>query len=97
MYTLDVELVPFEKPVFETPELVKSLLVARGLSWDQDLDYVYPCPPGQTEFLKQGARDEQMWVLNTVRRMSASIDQNQWIAATQALAQANGTLRTSCM
>lgn len=36
---VDVELEPFEKPIFETPESVKSLLVARGLSWDQDVDY----------------------------------------------------------
>lgn len=36
-----------------------------------------------------------MWVLNTVRRMSASIDQDQWIAATEALAQANDILRTT--
>lgn len=36
-----------------------------------------------------------MWVLNTVRRMSASIDQDQWIAATKTLAQANDILRTS--
>ncbi|EAQ91556.1 hypothetical protein CHGG_03491 [Chaetomium globosum CBS 148.51] len=95
MDKLEVELEPFEKPIFETSESVKSLLVTRGLSWDQDVDYVYPCPPGQTEFLKQGARDEQMWVLNTVRRMSASIDQDQWIAATEALAQANDILRTT--
>lgn len=36
-----------------------------------------------------------MWVLNTVRRMPPSIDQDRWIAATEALAKTNDILRTS--
>ncbi|OAA54533.1 Amino acid adenylation [Niveomyces insectorum RCEF 264] len=84
-----------KEPVFEVPQVVQDLTARAGLNWQNDVDYVYPCPPGQAEFLKQGARKEQMWVLNTVRRMSASIDQEQWIAVTERLIQVNDILRTS--
>jgi condensation domain-containing protein len=56
---------------------------------------VYPSPPGQAEFLKQGDREEQMWALQTVRRMSPKVDQEQWIAATTMLTKVNDILRTS--
>ncbi|KAH6614358.1 hypothetical protein B0J18DRAFT_485207 [Chaetomium sp. MPI-SDFR-AT-0129] len=93
MTELDTEIESSE--IFEIPDSVKTLIDVRGLRCDRDVDYVYPSPPGQTEFLRQGARDKQMWVLNTVRRMPPSIDQDQWIAATEALAKANDILRTS--
>ncbi|TEA14612.1 Nonribosomal peptide synthase sidE [Colletotrichum sidae] len=83
------------KPVFEVPYVARIEAVAAGLDWEKDVEYAYPCPPGQTEFLKQGSRREQAWVLQTVRRMPAAADQDVWIASTSALVAANDILRTT--
>lgn len=56
---------------------------------------VYPCPPGQVEFLKQGSHDKQLWVLHTTRRFPASVDQDRWIWSTTELTKACDILRTS--
>ncbi|KAF6815312.1 bacitracin synthase 3 [Colletotrichum sojae] len=82
------------KKVFEAPGIVRESLERTGLQWDEDVDYVYPCPPGQAEFLKQGSRDTQMWVLQTVRRMPADVHPDAWIEATTKLTEANDILRT---
>ncbi|KAK4164761.1 hypothetical protein QBC43DRAFT_334301 [Cladorrhinum sp. PSN259] len=80
---------------FEPSPAVQQRLDAADLKLGQDIEYIYPCPPGQTEFLTQGARLDQMWVLQTVRRMPASADPERWLAATRALTQANEILRTT--
>ncbi|KDN71905.1 hypothetical protein CSUB01_12180 [Colletotrichum sublineola] len=59
------------------------------------LGLVYPCPPGQAEFLKQGSRREQAWVVQATRRMPATADQDTWIRSTSALAKVDDILRTS--
>ncbi|TLD13916.1 uncharacterized protein PgNI_02634 [Pyricularia grisea] len=59
-----------------------------------DVDYAYPAPPGQVEFLYQGSRKEQGWVLQAMRRMPATADQNTWIKYTSLLAERNDILRT---
>ncbi|TQN65819.1 Nonribosomal peptide synthase sidE, partial [Colletotrichum shisoi] len=82
------------KPVFKVPDAVKHTAVASGLDWEEDVDYVYPCPPGQAEFLSQGSRPEQGWVLHTVRRMPAVADQDKWIGSTSVLTERNDILRT---
>ncbi|KAJ3541872.1 hypothetical protein NM208_g4404 [Fusarium decemcellulare] len=81
--------------IFEVPQVVKKATQDKGLSWDTDIDYAYPCPPGQAEFLKQGARDSQMWALQTVRRMAGDIDPGTWIEATTRLTEINDILRTT--
>ncbi|KAF2809259.1 acetyl-CoA synthetase-like protein [Mytilinidion resinicola] len=80
--------------VFEVVQEGKDAIQAMGLSWEEDVEYVFPCPPGQAEFLNQGNRPEQMWVLQTVRHMSAGVDQERWIRATTKLSKANDILRT---
>ncbi|KAG9506565.1 NRPS protein [Fusarium musae] len=84
-----------KKRVFNVPENVKEAVENSGLTWDDDVEYAYPCPPGQEEFLKQGARDSQMWVLQTVRRMTGVIDPDAWIKTTTQLTKANDILRTT--
>ncbi|KAF6826568.1 nonribosomal peptide synthase (Bacitracin synthase 3) [Colletotrichum plurivorum] len=83
------------KKVFKAPGIVRESLERAGLQWYEDVDYVYSCPPGQAEFLKQGSRDSQMWVLQTVRRMPAGIHPDAWIEATTKLTEVNDILRTS--
>ncbi|EXK83823.1 hypothetical protein FOQG_11982 [Fusarium oxysporum f. sp. raphani 54005] len=83
------------KMVFNVPENVKEAIESTGLTWNDHVEYAYPCPPGQAEFLKQGGRDSQMWVLQTVRRMTGVIEPDAWIKATTQLTQANDILRTT--
>ncbi|KAF4344409.1 non-ribosomal peptide synthetase [Fusarium beomiforme] len=83
------------KAVFTVPETVKQAIEKTGLTWDDDIEYAYPCPPGQAEFLKQGGRDSQMWVLQTVRRMNGVIEPDTWIKATTQLTESNDILRTT--
>ncbi|KAL7786731.1 hypothetical protein V8C37DRAFT_419449 [Trichoderma ceciliae] len=85
----------FSKRVFTTPERAKQMAEAASLRWDDDVEYVYPCPPGQAEFLQHGARDSQMWVLQTVRRMPTDVNQEDWINSTTSLTQVNDILRTT--
>ncbi|EME85211.1 uncharacterized protein MYCFIDRAFT_135309 [Pseudocercospora fijiensis CIRAD86] len=75
------------------PEVERKLEEA-GLS-SEDVEYVYPAPPGQAEFARQGSREEQMWMLMTVRRMPAGTDMDKWTSATTRLIQTNDILRTS--
>ncbi|KAF5592231.1 non-ribosomal peptide synthetase [Fusarium pseudoanthophilum] len=84
-----------KKMIFNVPGNVKEAIESTGLTWDNDVEYAYPCPPGQAEFLKQGARDSQMWVLQTVRRMAGVIEPDAWIKATTKLTEANDILRTT--
>jgi amino acid adenylation domain-containing protein len=84
-----------QKRVFEVPEIVKTVMENKGLIWEDDVEYAYPCPPGQAEFLSQGSRDSQMWVLQTVRHMSGGIDPEAWLKATTRLSEINDILRTT--
>ncbi|PIA89264.1 Nonribosomal peptide synthetase 3 [Cercospora beticola] len=83
------------KPAFVVPTEAWAAAEAAGLNWESDVEYVYPCPPGQAEFASQGSRDEQMWVLMTVRRMPAGTDLDKWISATTELIRIEDILRTS--
>lgn len=56
---------------------------------------MYPSPPGQVQFLEEGNRPEQMWVLMAVRRMPASASYQEWIDNTSHLTKTNDILRTS--
>ncbi|KAK1623103.1 hypothetical protein BDP81DRAFT_454803 [Colletotrichum phormii] len=80
---------------FEVPQSVKVAAQETGIAWDADVDHVYPCPPGQAEFLKQGSRESQMWALQTVRHMTADVDPDTWIEATSHLTEVNEILRTT--
>ncbi|KXH68763.1 hypothetical protein CSAL01_02038 [Colletotrichum salicis] len=80
---------------FKVPQSVKVAVQETGIAWDADVDHVYPCPPGQAEFLKQGSRESQMWALQTVRRMTADVDPDTWIEATSHLTEVNEILRTT--
>ncbi|CVL02586.1 non-ribosomal peptide synthetase [Fusarium mangiferae] len=94
MRKLDIEAVG-KKMVFNVPENVKKAVESTRLTWHDHVEYAYLCPPGQAEFLKQGARDSQMWVLQTVRRMNGVIEPEAWIKATTQLTEANDILRTT--
>ncbi|KAL5358058.1 hypothetical protein BJX96DRAFT_173097 [Aspergillus floccosus] len=85
------------KPAFQTPQRVIDAAEKSGLSMENDVEYVYPCPPGQAQFLEEGDRPEQMWVLMASRRMSKETRYEDWIENTTRLAEINDILRTSWM
>lgn len=58
-----------------------------------DIEEIYPCTPGQVEFLTQGHSRHQFWQLMTVRRLPKDFDINRWIDLTTRLTAANQILR----
>ncbi|KAJ6116028.1 hypothetical protein N7523_006445 [Penicillium sp. IBT 18751x] len=80
--------------VFSPPTGLDDLIASAGLQRHQ-YDYVYPCPPGQAEFLTQGARADQFWCLMTVRSLGINPDISLWKDLTKRLTQTNEILRTT--
>ncbi|KAL4810585.1 hypothetical protein BDV18DRAFT_165291 [Aspergillus unguis] len=80
---------------FEVPMSLTEAVQQCGLRFNSDVYYVYPAPPGQVEFLEQGHRPEQMWVLMAARRMPIHFETNRWIQATREMTAVNDILRTS--
>lgn len=79
---------------FVIPESLTTQMKDFGLSITDDIDYTYPAPPGQTEFLNQGQRAEQFWVLMTIRPLAESTAVDRWINAVTELTKFNDILRT---
>ena len=65
-----------------------------GLTSDR-VNYTYPCPPGQSEFLQQSARKEEVWVLMATRPLPVSTNVEHWIEAVERLTETNDILRTT--
>ncbi|KAF9888999.1 hypothetical protein FE257_008169 [Aspergillus nanangensis] len=84
-----------ETPTYRSPASVIHTVKNSGLSMEKDVEYVYPCPPGQVQFLEEGDRPEQMWVLMTARRMPKETQYGNWIENTTQLTKVNHILRTS--
>lgn len=82
------------KKAFEPSPSLQNLVEHTGLRPD-DFEYIYPCPPGQAEFLDHGARKEQHWVVMTVRPLPESTDIEAWIQTATKLAEVNEILRTT--
>lgn len=80
--------------VFSPPAELYSIISSSGLG-PTDYEYIYPCPPGQSEFLSQGARSECFWCLMTVRSLGPSSDPSKWLDLVKKLTETNEILRTS--
>ncbi|KAI1995591.1 hypothetical protein LOZ51_003417 [Ophidiomyces ophidiicola] len=79
---------------YNPPESLEMKLLERGLT-SQKIEDVFPCPPGQVEFLSQGQRKEQFWVLMTVRAIPSSVDIDEWLSYVSRLTRINGILRST--
>ena len=79
---------------FHLPRRATEAIANAGLTSDM-VEYTYPCPPGQVEFLQQGARKEKMWVLMAIRPLPKTTNSAQWIEATKKLTETNDILRTT--
>lgn len=58
-----------------------------------EVEDIYPCSPGQIEFLTQGNKEEQFWQLMAVRELPEGFDFDRWIHLTTKLTQNNQILR----
>ena len=83
-----------EGKVVEPPPEAFNALLSHGVK-EEDFEYLYICPPGQAEFLAQGAKSEQYWAVMTVRELAASADVEDWISTAKKLAETNEILRTT--
>ncbi|KAF2219372.1 hypothetical protein BDZ85DRAFT_206290 [Elsinoe ampelina] len=68
-------------------------LAAAGVAEDM-IEDMYPCAPGQAEFLTQGQKNEQFWQLMTVRRLPPGFDVDRWVELTRELTRVNQILRS---
>jgi len=83
----------WEHKVFEPPAAIQEALTIQALQ--DKVESIYCCPPGQTEFLAQGARHEQYWAVMAVRQLPKSTDIDKWLQTARQLAQVNEILRTT--
>ncbi|KAF1359039.1 putative nonribosomal peptide synthase [Lizonia empirigonia] len=77
---------------YQPPKSVYDYLAGIGISQDEVED-VYPCSPGQIEFLTQGKKQDQYWQLMAVRELPDELDFDRWIVLTRRLTQENQILR----
>ena len=57
------------------------------------VEAIYPCLPGQSEFLTQGRTEHQFWQLMTVRKLPLNFDLQRWTELVTALTARNQILR----
>ncbi|KAK8018772.1 hypothetical protein PG991_007962 [Apiospora marii] len=80
----------------EVSDLVHKQLELAGLQ-PTDIEDIYPCAPGQVEFLTQGHTEDQFWQFMTVRRVPNDFDLDLWTDLTRKLTAANQILRAMYM
>jgi amino acid adenylation domain-containing protein len=83
-----------QQRTFTPPSEVDAAISAAALQ-PAEYEYVYPCPPGQAEFLTQGAHPEALWSLMTVRKVGNDFEPRQWIDLVRQLTTTNEILRTT--
>ncbi|KAF3010365.1 nrps [Neopestalotiopsis sp. 37M] len=69
---------------FVVKEATHQKFIDAGLKPD-DIQDIYPCAPGQVEFLTQGHTDDQFWQLMTVRRLPKGFNLDLWKELTSKL------------
>jgi amino acid adenylation domain-containing protein len=77
---------------YQPPNVVYEKLSDLGVA-QSDIEDIYPCSPGQIEFLTQGNKKEQFWQLMSVRELPDDFDFDRWIQLTTRLTQNNQILR----
>ncbi|KAJ5369521.1 non-ribosomal peptide synthetase [Penicillium cosmopolitanum] len=77
---------------YKPPDTVWERLSQLGVRKDEVED-IYPCSPGQIEFLTQGNKQEQFWQLLAVRELPKDFDFDRWIQLTTKLTQNSQILR----
>ncbi|PKX91451.1 nonribosomal peptide synthase SidE [Aspergillus novofumigatus IBT 16806] len=83
-----------QQKTFTPPSELDAAISAAGLH-ASEYESIYPCPPGQAEFLTQGAHPEALWSLMTVRKVGNDFEPRQWIDLVRQLTTTNEILRTT--
>lgn len=78
---------------YQPSHVVYEHLARTGISTN-DVEDIYPCSPGQIEFLTQGNKQEQFWQLLAVRNLPDGFDFDRWVYLTTKLTRNNPILRT---
>lgn len=78
---------------YQPSDSVYQQIAGIGISTN-DIEDIYPCSPGQIEFLTQGNKQEQFWQLMTVRKLPDDMDFDRWIYLTTKLTRNSPILRT---
>ncbi|KKZ65561.1 hypothetical protein EMCG_08634 [[Emmonsia] crescens] len=78
--------------VFKVEDDICTTLHEFGVNRN-DIEAIYPCVPGQVEFLTQGHTDHQFWQLQTVRRVPSDFDVSRWLDLVRMLTARNAILR----
>jgi amino acid adenylation domain-containing protein len=79
---------------FEIPQTVISAVRNAGLDLDNHIEDIFPCGPGQTEFLIQGHKEHQFWNLTASRELPKGFNLELWRETTKQLTARNAILRT---
>lgn len=77
---------------YQPPDAVYERLSHIGVL-QAEIEDIYPCSPGQIEFLTQENREDQFWRLMAVRELPQGFDFDRWIQLTTRLTQNNQILR----
>lgn len=78
---------------FQALETAYGRLSQLNISQD-NVEDVYPCSPGQIEFLTQGSKQDQFWQLMTIRSLPKDFDFDRWLHLTAKLTKHDPVLRT---
>lgn len=88
-----------EEPVqiidYDIPESIYHDLASFGIKSDE-IEDIFPCGPGQMEFLTQGHNTaKQYWQLTVCRTVALDFDLDHWVNVTKELTSRNQILRTT--
>lgn len=81
--------------VYKIPQSVYAALGNAGINADRAIEEIYPCGPGQIEFLIQGHKEHQFWNLCTFRELATDFDLEHWKNITTQLTARNQIMRAS--
>lgn len=79
---------------YEIPQAALSALDNANIAVDRYIEDIYPCGPGQIEFLTQGHTKQQFWNLTACRQLSKGFNIDHWLDSTRELTARNQILRT---
>lgn len=79
---------------YDIPQVVLSAIENAGITYNQGIEDIYPCSPGQIEFLSQGHKKQQFWNLTACRELPPDFDFQRWTDITTQLTSRNHIMRT---
>lgn len=85
---------PVRVAKYEIPQAALTALENANIAVDRYVENIYPCGPGQIEFLNQGHTKQQFWNLTACRQLAKDFNIDHWLETTRQLTARNQILRT---